>query len=262
MPLIIDTDIGTDIDDALALAYAIKSGIEIKLITTVHGPVETRAHLAKTLTLDLGQDIPVAIGEREPIKQRHIFETGIEDHDYIKQHALLPDAIDALAQTILENKGIEIASIGPLTNIAKAFNKYPELTQHVNHIYMMGHAHLADNTYFPNFRAHNFKVDPEAVDIVLSTSMPKTIITTPVCKKNYLTKDELNSLHGNPSFEYIRTTAFEWLDYIRYDVACLYDPLVIHHHLDQTITEKRTYGNTAITIDVGNFKEVLKHKLE
>jgi inosine-uridine nucleoside N-ribohydrolase len=42
-PLIIDTDIGTDIDDALAIIYAVANDIDIKLITTVHGNAMQRA---------------------------------------------------------------------------------------------------------------------------------------------------------------------------------------------------------------------------
>ena len=62
MALIIDTDIGTDIDDALALAFALKLGLDLKLITTVHGDTLLRAKIAKKLTQLLGADIPVAAG--------------------------------------------------------------------------------------------------------------------------------------------------------------------------------------------------------
>src|SRR3989338_1250017 len=81
--LIIDTDIGTDIDDALALVYAVRSGYNIPLITTVHGDTVRRAHIAKKLTRLLGTDIPVAAGEQKPLKQHHLYWYGDEGSDLL-----------------------------------------------------------------------------------------------------------------------------------------------------------------------------------
>ena len=67
--LIIDTDIGTDVDDAIALTYAIRSGIDIPLITTVHGNTTIRARIARKLVSLLGKDIPVVAGAEKPLKQ-------------------------------------------------------------------------------------------------------------------------------------------------------------------------------------------------
>ena len=66
--LIIDTDIGTDIDDAIALVYAVRSGYDIPLITTVHGNTIRRALIAQKLASLLGADIPIAAGEKKPLK--------------------------------------------------------------------------------------------------------------------------------------------------------------------------------------------------
>jgi purine nucleosidase len=261
MALIIDTDIGSDVDDALAIAYALKSGIDVKLITTVHGPTDMRAYIAKKLTLDLGYDVPVAIGMENPIKQRHIFLTGLEGKGYIENCTIFDverNGIDALAQTIYENrKNIDIAAIGPLTNIAQAFQRYPDLAECVNTIYIMGNAIAASDNFYLNYRAHNLKADPEAADIVFDARVNKVLVTTQVCKKNFINQHELDLLRGNPAFDYIRTAAKEWLAYIKYDVAYLYDPLVIHHAIDNEITAKVNYGNVHITTDVTpSFKDI------
>ena len=253
MAMIIDTDIGSDIDDAIAIAYALKANIDIKLITTVHGPVKKRAQIAKKLTQQLGHDIPVAIGECYPIKQRHIFITGLEGKGYIEDNEPFDidnNGIAALIDTIYNNKGITIAAIGPLTNIAKAFQQEPNIEQYIGHIYVMGNAIITPYTFHLNYRAHNLKADPEAADIVFNTEIPKTIVTTEVCKKNYLTKEDINQFKGNPALDYIRKDAAEWMNFIKYDVAYLYDPLVIHHYIDDTITQKVEYNNTKITTDV------------
>lgn len=259
--IMIDTDIGTDIDDALALMMAVKSDLDIKLITTVHGDTKIRARIAKKLTQLLGKDIPVAYGENIPIKQSHIFWIGNEGKDFVdndERYDIIPDAIDRIAETAYANKGIELAAIGPLTNIAKAIERYKGLEHYIGHIYIMGNALLHKDMFFINYRAHNFKVDPEAVDIVMNTNIKKTIITTEVSKKNYLTDDDfrtINSLQNGVS-DYICKSVKEWQKAIKCNLAYLYDPLTLYHIIDYDITKKKTIDNTMVTIDADkNFKE-------
>lgn len=265
MGIIIDTDIGSDIDDALAIAYAIKSKIDIKLITTVHGPVKLRAHIAKKFTEQLSVNIPVAIGESKPLKQYHIFTTGLEGEGYIKGNEnldVIEDGINALVNTITENKNdINIVAIGPLTNIAKALQKDNNLASYINHIYIMGNAITAKDKFYLNYRSHNFKADPEAADIVFGADIPKTIITTKICKKNYLTKNEMNMLKGNPALDYIKSAGAKWMKLINNNVVYLYDPLVVHHILDDNVTKKVSYGNVRITTNVSAFKNTLLNKI-
>ena len=267
MALIIDTDIGSDIDDAIAIAYAIKSDLDIKLISTVHGPTEMRAKIAKKFTQELGQDIPVAIGEKYPIKQPHILITGLEGKDYIEKNEefnLETNAVDSIIKTISQNKKTDLVALGPLTNIAMAINKDNNLSKYINHIYIMGNVLQTKDNIYLNYRSHNLKVDPEAADIVFNAPVPKTIITTEVCKKNFLTRCELFSLGNNSSLDYIVAAGKDWMNHIKTDVAYLYDPLVIHHLIDDDITQKTIYGNVRITNDVKPFKnqllEVLLHE--
>ncbi len=263
MALIIDTDIGSDIDDAIALAYAVKSGVDVKLITTVHGPTLWRARLAKKLTMQLGIDIPIAAGSSAPIKQKQIFSSPLEESsDYVgreeewhgkKALSVEENGIDALAQTISENKhDVTIAAIGPLTNLGTLFQKYPEMSKMINHIYVMGNAITTPENYFLNYRAYNLKVDPEAADIVFASGVPITVVTTEICKKNYLNKEELENLKQlkHPVFDYIADTGKRWLNFINYEQVFLYDPLVVHHYLNDNVTEKRDYGLVRVSTGV------------
>jgi purine nucleosidase len=253
--LIIDTDIGSDVDDALALAYAITAGIDIALITTVHGPTEVRASIAKKLTALFGMDIPVVAGERMPIKQKQLFTTGLEGRGFLApgEHYPVPsDAPRSIAETVRANPGsIDIAAIGPLTNIARAFERYPDIIPLVRHLYVMGNAIVLPDAYHLNYRAHNFKVDPEAADVALSAGVPTTIVTTDICKRSALTRADLDSLASlHPAYRCIRDAAIPWLAFINYDVAYLYDPLVVHHHLDPGYTQGKTYKSTTVSTDV------------
>ncbi len=255
MKLIVDTDIGTDADDAIALVYAIRKGIDIPLITTVHGDTLFRARVAKKLTALCGRTIPVIAGEKNPIRQKQIYSSGIEDKAFVGDTAYdsSSNAIDEIIRTVHQYAGdIAIAAIGPLTNIARAIQKDPGLPKLVNHLYVMGNAICAQERYYLNYRAHNFKVDPEAVDIALLANIPTTIITTEVAKMSSITAQDIEGLakSKNAALEYIARAATAWNQFIGHDVAYLYDPLVIQHHVDPLVTKKRLYGSVTITTDV------------
>ncbi|MBI2574943.1 nucleoside hydrolase [Candidatus Woesearchaeota archaeon] len=264
--IIIDTDIGTDVDDAIALMYAVKLGMNIKLVTTVHGDAYVRARIAKKLVMLLGADIPVAAGESKPLKQKHLYWEGDEGADFVDAAESLDirlDGVEAIAEAIYASRNnVGIASIGPMTNIARAFQKYPDLPALVSHIYAMGNAIITPGAFYINYRAHNFKVDPEAVDIVFASPAPITIVTTEVCKKSSLTREDFGLIKsgGVPASAsaYIHAAAQSWMGKAEQDCAYLYDPLVVHHFADSAITEKAVYGNVSIITDVNpGFKEIL-----
>ncbi|MBI5389862.1 nucleoside hydrolase [Candidatus Woesearchaeota archaeon] len=251
-PLIIDTDIGVDVDDAFALAYAVKSGLDVQLITTVYGDTELRAKIATYLVQDLLQaDIPIAAGLEKPLKHKLVFPLAGHEKLAIPSGyapSINANGIEALASTIRSSPGIEIACIGPLTNIATLLSTSPDLASNIGHLYIMGNATICGcGEYHLNFRAHNFKVDPEAVDVVFASSIPKTLITTPIAKQSLITPEDIRSWRGNSVGNYLADTAEHWLAFSKYDCAFLYDPLVIHHTFDYDITAKSSYHLLAIT---------------
>jgi purine nucleosidase len=255
MALIIDTDIGSDIDDCIAIAHAVRSGIDVKLITTVHGDTQLRARIAKKLTNLLGTDIPIAAGKSMPIKQKHIYTIGTEQHYLIDEEPIDMEGVERLAETIRRYPGIHIAAIGPMTNLACAFREYKDLPAKIGKIYAMGNAVLGEGNYFLNYRSHNFKVDPEATEEIFATNIPKTIVTTPVCKQSHLTRAHVDQFKDG-ALSYIAENATRWLEHIQYNEFFLYDPLTIHHYIDPRITEKRTFGNVQVTTRLNrNFSE-------
>jgi len=265
MKLIIDTDIGSDIDDALAIAYAVRSGYDIPLITTVHGKPELRAKAAKKLVDLLGVDIPIAIGEAQPLKQKHIFWYGyecaglLEETESVDMRGVSGQGVEALIETIRENAGnIAIAAIGPLTNIARAFQKAPDLPRKLAGLYMIGSATLRNDEFIQTYRAHNFKVDPEAVDIVFSSKVSKTLITTSVAKQLPIARAEMMALGINgPVGNLLARGTDAWLTQSMYTDIYLYDPLVVAHHTFSDLTEKVQYLDTSITTHLrGDFKKL------
>src|SRR5215470_17112431 len=125
--VIIDTDIGDDIDDAFAVTLALKSPeLEILGITTTFGDTETRAKLLDHLLGEVGRaDIPVAAGPPTPPKTAFTQLKYAEGGHFAKpSHA---DAVTFLLDQIRRNPGeITLVAIGPLVNVGAAIEKDPD----------------------------------------------------------------------------------------------------------------------------------------
>jgi inosine-uridine nucleoside N-ribohydrolase len=166
--IIIDTDIGDDVDDSLAIALALSSPeIEVVGITTVFRQVRHRAHMAKAVAKAFGKpDIPVIEGVGKPLL------STADDLDQLPFHwdmsdsvGYAPDernAVDFILDSLENNPEIVLVAIGPLTNIALACQKRPDIMEKAQ-LYAMG------GMFFDDYPEWNFRCDPEAADIVLKT---------------------------------------------------------------------------------------------
>jgi inosine-uridine nucleoside N-ribohydrolase len=137
--VIIDTDIGDDIDDAFAVALALRSPeLQILGVTTTFGDTETRAKLLDRFLAEAGRpEIPVAAGTPSPVKstftQRRYAESG---HFAKPSH---PNAVDFLLQQIQRYPGeITLIAIGPLMNVGAAIDKDPSTFRKLKRVVLMG----------------------------------------------------------------------------------------------------------------------------
>jgi purine nucleosidase len=142
--VLLDTDIGTDVDDAVALAYLLcQPDCELLGITTVTGESEKRASLASVMCQAAGKEIPIYPGADHPMR-------GEQRQPIAQQAAALPrwphqtdfplnQAIDFLADTIRAYPGeVTLLTIGPLTNAGLLFSTYPDVAQLLAGLVMMG----------------------------------------------------------------------------------------------------------------------------
>lgn len=143
--VLLDTDIGTDVDDAVCLAYLLANpDCELLGITTVTGEANLRAELASVLCKAAGRDIPIFPGAQKPLmglqKQPIAQQAAALDrwpHDTFDASNALP-AIQFMSRTIRENPGeIELISIGPLTNLGLLFAVDPEVPALLKSLTMM-----------------------------------------------------------------------------------------------------------------------------
>jgi inosine-uridine nucleoside N-ribohydrolase len=137
--VIIDTDIGDDIDDAFALALAVKSPeLEILGVTATFGDTEARAKIADRFLAEVGRpDIPVLAGKatvtKNPMPQRKYGENG----KYAKTSHT--DAVEFLLREIRKHPGeITLVAIGPLVNVGEAIDRDAETFRKLKRVVLMG----------------------------------------------------------------------------------------------------------------------------
>lgn len=167
--ILLDTDIGSDIDDAIALSYLLLNPkCEIVGITTVSGESEKRAMIADVICKKSGKNIPILPGAEEPIlieqpqKECQQSKALSKFKDYRKDYPS-GEAIEFMRKTIRENPGqITLLTIGPLTNVALLFKVDPEIPFLLKGLYCMAGWFL-DNKRNVEW---NIKCDPDAFYIV------------------------------------------------------------------------------------------------
>jgi len=178
--IIIDTDIGDDIDDAFAVALALRSPeLEILGITSTFGDTETRAKLVDRLLGEAGRsDIPVAMGTPDPkirtaFSQRRYAEGG---HFARAAH---PPAVGFILDQIRRHPGeITLVAIGPLVNLGEVIDRDPQAFRRLRRVVMMGgsiHKGYGDWGYFPPRGPEpewNIKNDPASARKVLASGVP------------------------------------------------------------------------------------------
>jgi purine nucleosidase len=143
MKILLDTDIGSDIDDAVCLAYLLaQPACELLGITTVSGEPTRRAAMASALCHVAGKDIPIFAGVAAPLlvtpRQPHAPQADKLAHWPHDSHFPTRRAIEFLRTTIRAHPGeVTLLTIGPLTNIALLFSIDPEIPHLLKELVMM-----------------------------------------------------------------------------------------------------------------------------
>src|SRR5579863_10458228 len=137
--IIIDSDIGDDVDDAFAVALALKSPeVQILGITTTFGDTETRAKLVDRMLGEAGRtDIPVAAGVATEAKSNFTQRAYAEGGKFAR--GAHPDAVNFILEQIRKNPGkITLLAIGPLVNVGGLLDKDAETFRKLKRVVMMG----------------------------------------------------------------------------------------------------------------------------
>jgi purine nucleosidase len=141
--ILLDTDIGSDIDDAVCLAYLLaQPACELLGITTVTGEAVKRAQMASVICTMAGRNIPIYPGCENPIlvpQQQPRAPQAVRVHKW-EHDEIFPrgEAIEFMRQTIREYPGeVVLLTIAPLTNIGLLFSVDPEIPSLLKGLVMM-----------------------------------------------------------------------------------------------------------------------------
>jgi inosine-uridine nucleoside N-ribohydrolase len=145
--IVLDTDMGTDVDDALCLALALASP-EIDLVAVTHVSRDTRLRAAITrrlLELAGRPEIPVHPGCSVPLDGGETFAwfgheaQGIVNPDEVTDSSISPEhSLEAMIRLFRADPGLELVAVGPLTNIAAALRREPTLAKSISRLTIMG----------------------------------------------------------------------------------------------------------------------------
>jgi purine nucleosidase len=193
--VILDTDIGTDVDDLLALVFlAHAPELRLEGVTTVYGDTLLRARIAAIAWQRTGNPkIPIVPGAAEPLSGRPIFWCGHEGEGIPALEAASVDQSRAAEQFLIDYSNLypgelEVLAIGPLTNIAKAILSDPGFTSRARRLYLMG------GTYWSDYPEHNIECDSLAAKIVFDSGIPITAIGLDVTLRVHLTEREFGRI--------------------------------------------------------------------
>jgi purine nucleosidase len=247
--IIIDTDIGDDVDDAFAVGLALTSPeVQILGITTAWGDTQLRARLVDRLLLETASaNIPVAEGiptkSKTPFSQARWAENGPPP----KSH---PAAVDFLLDQIRQNPGeITLVAIAPLTNIGAAIDRDPATFKKLKRVVLMGGSirkGYDDLGYTPDRGPqpeYNIYSDVSAAQKLFASGVP--IFMMPLDSTQLKLDEEMRSLlfrQDTPLTDALTLLYHEWGQ----QTPTLFDVMAVAYVLDPALCPVQQFQ---ITVD-------------
>lgn len=258
--IVLDTDMGSDVDDALCLALALASPeVELVAVTHVAGDTRLRARISRRL-LDLAgrDDVPVFAGRSRPLRgdeDRFVWfgneGVGILDASSTER-VEEEDAVAALVRLFESEDDLELVAVGPMTNVAAALECRPSLASRIRRLTVMG-GHLREIAYGGKVLGpgvdYNLCSDPEASRVVLTAGIPTRLVTGDVTLQTWLTRAGLERIaaRGGRLNTALAAAVMQWTP-IMYrlfgidadaswpdaNVAFLHDPLALAAVFDES----------------------------
>lgn len=185
IPVILDSDIGDDIDDTWALGFLLKSPeLDLKLVVGDQGRAQYRAKLlAKFLEKAGRTDVPVGIGLDVNSQGEGGQAAWVKDYDLKKYPGkVYEDGVQAIIDTIMKSKEkITLLCIGPVPNIKAALEKEPKIAEKANFVGMYGSVHKGYGGSKEISPEWNVKADPKACQKAFTAPWDMTITPLDTC---------------------------------------------------------------------------------
>lgn len=185
--IILDTDIGNDIDDSFALALLLTiNNVDVKMISTCFQETEYRAKIVAKILRELGRtDIPIAIGvdngqKSEPSLQRFVKDFSWDNYEGV----VYTDCVDAIISCIKESEeNVTIISIGAATNLANVLECYPEVVNKSEIIGMYGSVRKGYKGKDKPCPEANIYVDLDSFKKIMNSDWKFTMVPLDACRE-------------------------------------------------------------------------------
>lgn len=245
VPILFDTDLGTDVDDAVALAFLARDPrVDLRGVTTVNGDVRRRAALAQGL-LDLAGrgDVPVGLGAGDPLGEASAtMPVGIvarEPRGQVADDA--PSAEDVIVAVLrATDTPVHVCGVGAFTNVAAVLTAHPELHEAVAGVHLMGgclgpYRMVPGGRELPALADYNLNGDPVAAAVCLALPLPLRLVPQDVTNELLLGDDDRAAIAASgPLGAALEEQMAGWVGFLRSrsedpDVAHvrLHDPLAV-----------------------------------
>lgn len=229
VPVLLDTDLGTDVDDLLALILlAGEPRLDLKAVTTVYGDVRLRAQMASRVLRLMGrEDVPVHAGESTPQSGREVWWAGHEAEGIAELEAepVAPQGgVDALLEVARTYPGeLVVVAIGPLTNLGEAIDRDPEFAGAVRQLVVMG------GEFAEGRPEHNIRCDVVAADKVFAAGIPSRFIGLDTTTTVWFDEAGLKraTASGTELASLVDRQVREWWRFIEQDCCHPHDPLAV-----------------------------------
>ncbi len=260
--VVIDTDMATD--DWMAILFLLNRQDVDVLAITVTGTGE--AHCDPGVSNALGlvnlasqEPIPVACGQETPLRGNHVFPQGWRDFVDNLAGLTLPeavnpisglDAVQLLTETIQSSsEKVTLLTLGPLTNIAAAFQSEPGLAEDIAMIYIMGGAvnvpgNLGADVEGNTTAEWNIYIDPYAANVVFASGAPVTLVGLDATNQVPLTMDFYQRLESNQNMAsaiFVRDVLSQMQGFMQSGNYYFWDPLAAGIMVDNSLATFQEY---------------------
>jgi purine nucleosidase len=251
VPVLLDTDIGSDIDDALALAYVLAHPrCELLGITVVTGAVERRAACADAVCRAAGRtDVPIRLGQRDPLAMGP-GQPDVPQFEAIRSRVgrtlYEAGAVEFLRDVIRARPGeVTLLSIGPFTNVATLFALDPEIPGLLG-----GLVSMAGIFFQPGRRDWNSLVDPVAAAITYRRGpVGHVSVGLDVSCECVLSKARARRVLGADHLAPVLEMADVWFALERRPAIVLHDPLAAAVVVEPWLCD---YAGGEVTVELGD----------